>query len=192
MTPRLVLVTPPAEEPAHLSEAKNHLRVDTSEDDAMVLRCVQAARRWAEAYTRRAFVQQTWEVFYPGWPSGNALDIPLSPLASVVSVTWRDANNAPQTAPANNYTTDTLSDPGRIVLNPGASWPSAALWHVHPVSVRFVAGYGTAAAVPADIKAAILLLCGHLYENREQTAKPLAVIPFAAEALLAPYIAGWF
>ena len=36
------------------------------------------------------------------------------------------------------------------------------------VQIRFVAGYGAAAAVPEDIKEAMLLIIGHLYAHREE------------------------
>jgi uncharacterized phiE125 gp8 family phage protein len=49
----------------------------------------------------------------------------------------------------------------------GKWWPATACYNYGAVQVTFVAGYGNAAAVPADLKAAIKLLVGHLYENRE-------------------------
>jgi len=54
--------------------------------------------------------------------------------------------------------------------------------------VTFVSGYGAAAAVPKAIKQALLLLIGHLYENREAvTTANLNELPMAVNALLYPY-----
>jgi hypothetical protein len=42
--------------------------------------------------------------------------------------------------------------------------------------------------VPAAIKAAMLLLIGHLYENRELVdMKQMYQVPFGVKALLAPF-----
>jgi len=63
---------------------------------------------------------------------------------------------------------DKESEPGRLALAYGESWPSATLRPHNGVCVTYIAGYGDAAAdVPEDITRAILLMVGHLYENRE-------------------------
>ena len=186
-----ILVVAPVVEPVTIEEAKNHLRVDTPDDDALIQRNLVAARRWAETYTRRVFVTQTWNVFYEkGQP---VLTLPLPPLQSVLSVSHRTTSGSMLTVPPTVYLVDTIAAPGRILLAPGQSWPGDPLWAPNPIVIQFIAGYGLAATVPDDIKAAILLLTGFLYENREQAAHPSPkALPFAAENLLMPYVAGWF
>ena len=54
-----------------------------------------------------------------------------------------------------------------------------------------MAGYGAAAAVPADIKQAILLLAADLYENRETMVGSGLVVtnmPLSAKVLLSDYV----
>jgi uncharacterized phiE125 gp8 family phage protein len=58
-----------------------------------------------------------------------------------------------------------MSEPGRIVLAYGKSWPST-YDEIQAVQIRFVCGYATAADVPAEIKLAILLKVAQLYEHR--------------------------
>lgn len=169
-------------------EAKAHLRVDVTDEDMLIQRCVAAARRWAEAYTRRAFVTQTWDVFYDGWLS--VFSVPLPPLQTVVSVNYRRATGDTIAVSPVVYLADTVSEPGRVLRAPGQSWPTDPLWPLNPISVRAVVGY---VGVPDDVKAAILLLTGYLYEQREQATHPVPkTLPFAAENLLMPYVAGWF
>ena len=56
------------------------------------------------------------------------------------------------------------------------------------VQIRFVAGYGAAAAVPEDIKEAMLLIIGHLYAHREENHDfELYEMPPGALRLLSPY-----
>jgi len=65
----LTIVTPPAEEPVTLTEAKNHLRVDLSDDDSLISALIVAAREHAEAITRRAFITQTLKLSLDAFPA---------------------------------------------------------------------------------------------------------------------------
>lgn len=186
-----MIVTKPVTETVTLLEAKNHMRVDGSDDDALIERCVSAASRWAEVYTRRAFITQTWDIFFDSW--AGIFNLPLSPLRAVVSVSYRTADDTVLLVSPSVYLIDTVSLPCRIMLRHGQNWPNNPLWQLNPVSIRIDVGYGLASDVPDDIKAAILLLAGYLYENREQALKDTPrTLPFAAENLLMPYVAGWF
>jgi len=184
MNLRPVLVTAPAVEPVTLAEAKAHLRVDISNDDALITAQIVAARNMAEAITHRAFVTQTWDLYLDSWPS-RALQLPFPPLQSVTSVKYYSDSAAEQTLTGSNYQVDIASEPGRLILISGSSWPGDSLRDANGVIVRFVAGYGLAAAVPQIFKQAILLIVGQFYENREN-AMPmrLAEAPMAAMALL--------
>ena len=86
------------------------------------------------------------------------------------------------------YFVDTKSEPGRIVLNSGNSWPSTTLRPANGVCITFIAGYGDAATdVPKKIKQAMLLLIGHYYENREavlSTGMNAVTVPLAVDSLL--------
>ena len=114
-----------------------------------------------------------------GSGTGTASDGPF--------IRYYDTDDTEATFSSDNYFADTKSEPGRIALNYGASWPSTTLRPVNGVCIIFVAGYGNAADVPQYIKNAMLLLIGHWYENREGAAIPSVVpkeIPFGVEALL--------
>lgn len=186
----LTLVTGPVVEPVSVSEAKAHLRVDISDDDALIGSLITAARTHVEQHLRRALVTQTWDLVLDGFP-GRELRLPLPPLASVTSVTYTDDEGGAGSVDAGEYVVDTDREPGRVVLRSGGTWPAVTLRAAAGVRVRFVAGYGNAAAVPGPIKQAILLLVGTLYENREETLVAQGVtvmrLPFGVQALLMPY-----
>lgn len=185
---RLTRTVEPAEEPVSLAEAKKHLRVDTSDDDTLVEGRIQTAREFVEGFTSRALITQTWKRELDDWPCADEIALPRPPLVSVASVMYVDSAGVSSTFAATNYDVDKVSEPGRIVLGYGKSWPTATLRPMSPIAVTYVAGYGAAAAVPQWVKQAMLLLVGHWYENREATITGAGVlsnaVPFAVESLL--------
>lgn len=192
----LKLITAPATEPVTSSEAKSHLRVDTTADDTLIGTLITAARQHVENHLRRALITQTWELVMDAFPAGDVIRLPRPPLVSVTSIKYTDVAGNESTLSSAAYVVDTDSTKGRVVLKSGESWPSDTLAAANGVRVRYVAGYGSAAAVPNPIRQAILLLIGTLYENRESVlvaqGVTVAQLPFGVEALLMPYrIFGW-
>ncbi len=186
----LVLVTPPAVEPISTADAKAHLRVDITADDAYIDTLVKVARRQAERITRHALITQTWDLLLDAFPADDVLEIPLPPLQSVTYVQYTDDDGNTSTFDSSNYIVDTESVPGRISLKSGYTWPSTTLQAIAGVRVRFVAGFGDAASdVPEDIIHAMKLMVGHWYENRENVAMGTVPreMPQAAEWLLINY-----
>jgi uncharacterized phiE125 gp8 family phage protein len=181
------LITAALEHPVTLAEARQHLRATTTEEDALILALVYAAVEHAETFTGRALVTQTWDLLLDGFPFAREIELPFPPLQSVTSVKYIDPDDAEQTLAAANYHVDAASTPGRVRLKPTASWPSIAD-QPNAVTVRFVAGFGGTAAVPFTIKAAILLVVGHLFEHREENQDfAVHAMPLGAERLLWPH-----
>ncbi|MDD3029973.1 MAG: head-tail connector protein [Alphaproteobacteria bacterium] len=196
------LVTPPAVEPLTLTEAKAHLRLDTSADDALIGTLIAGARQWAERYTGRAFITQTWALSVDRIPSDRderdgmvdgaigsldglrALNLPRAPLQTVTGVQTFDNDDTAHTFSADNYYVDTAHEPGRIVLRSGAVWPYAER-DANSIVVTYTAGYGAAASdVPAPLRTAIAGIVAHSYQNRGDAN---AVVPASVRALLDPY-----
>ena len=181
----LELITPPASEPVSLAEAKAHLRVDHDDEDAAIARFARAAREWAERYTGRAFIAQSWRLWRDAWPDcvPLALSIPKPPLMAITSVTAYDRSGAATALSSDAYIVDGAAVPGRIVLKDTAVLP-VNLREANAIAVGFQAGYGANASdVPAAIRAAVLTLIAHLYEARGESAVP----PPDAVAQLAPF-----
>ena len=161
---RATLVTPPAEEPVALEEAKAHLRVLHDSEDDLIDALIPAAREWAEGYTRRAFLTQTWALRLDAFPSGKVY-LPRAPLQSVTSVAYTDGNGAAQAVAG----VQAVLDPARPFVAPayGAEWPIARDTF-DAVTITYVAGYGDRAwEVPQAIRQAILLQVGTMYQHRE-------------------------
>lgn len=183
----LIVINPPSEEPVTLVEAKLHCKVDGSDDDALITALITAMREQAEHRIGRALCTQTLESVLDAFP--DAVKLPKPPTASVTSVKYLDADGLLQTLDAVAYTVDKDSEPGWVVPAYGLAWPDTRT-EPNAVRVRYVAGYGAAAAVPKSIKAWILMAVGTLYSQREGiiTGTIVAEVPrdfFAG--LLDPY-----
>lgn len=136
------VTTEPDAEPAPISltEAKLHLRVTSSADDELITALIRAAREWCELFQNRAFVTQTITLTLDRFP--NVFEIPKPPLQSVSSIKYIDTAGVQQTLDPSVYDVDTVSEPGRIALAYGQSWPSIR-GDINSVEVIYVAGYAT-------------------------------------------------
>lgn len=68
----LINLVPPAVEPVSLTDIKEFLRIDDADasNDGVLTGLGIAARQWAEAYTQRRFITQTWRLacdWFPGY-----------------------------------------------------------------------------------------------------------------------------
>jgi hypothetical protein len=217
---RIAVVTPPAEEPITLAEAKLHLRRDTAftADDSLITSLISAARRMCEAHVGQAFVTQTLAMHLDGFPtaggyynreirqawasaggipggfgfqpgmvpnSTGVIDLLYPPLQSVSSVRYYDFSGTLQTVDPSAYVVSP-GTPGRIQAAYSRVWPVSRPT-VDAVVITFVAGYGAASAVPDNVKAAMKLIVGHLYENREWVGSGtiFTTVPNSVDALLA-------
>lgn len=174
----LTKITEPTVEPVTLAEAKAHLRVDASDEDAYITTLVKVARAAAEARLQRTLMQSTWRLLIDFFP--DAIKLPMPRVQSVTSVQYVDPAGALQTLAAANYTVDSASEPGWIVPAWDLDWPETRA-QVNAVSVVYTAGYGTdPTLVPVEIRQWILLAVGDLYANRERSdAKPVVPQHFA-------------
>lgn len=189
----------PATEPVTLAEAKLHLRIDDgmTAEDTLISALITAARQKIEIETRRALVTQTQMLKLDQFPSGEmpAIELPNPPLQNVNSVQYVDQNGDTQTLSASEYIVDAASEPARITPAYNTYWPLTRA-QINAVTVTFVCGYAPvsgsptdyAANVPQALKAAIKLLVGHWYENREaSTPLNLKPLPMAVDSLIWNY-----
>jgi len=178
----LALVTAPGGEPVTLADVKTWARIDTSEDDALLTGLIADARQQfdgKDAWFGRALMTQTWDLFMDCFPyesDGSYADapsicVPLPPLQSVTSINYVDSAGTPQLLANTEYVVDTKSEPGQILPAFGKVWPAAQAT-INAVTVRFVAGYGNAAAVPQPILQWIKQATAYLYEHREAPHLP--------------------
>lgn len=183
--PYFKVLTPPASEPITLAEAKERRKLGNDED-ATVTALIISARIEAENYSRRKFITQTLIKYYDDFPDCIMLECP--PIQSVSAIRYYDINNILQTLSTSLYQSDIVSIPSRIIPTFGNVWPTVYTDKLNAVEIEYVVGYGAASAVPDDIKAAIYLMIGHLYENREDAIdRTISEIPMGSRYLLDYY-----
>ena len=204
----LRIKTAPTSEPVSLVDAKRHLRVDNSDDDAEITALITVARRWVEGVSGRALVnQELLYSFTQDPPSGSLpllpmpllvmpmimsapqimarpIELPRSPVTAVSSVVITDLDgNATALVSGTDYFIDLTVDPGRVRMQ----WMTVPRFLQH-VQIDFTAGYGADAtavnlAVPGLVHA-IKVMLAWLYEHRgdDDAADPPKIVDW----LIAP------
>jgi len=170
-----------------LEEARAHLRVDFSDDDAYIETLSRVAEAAVSERLERTLGVTTWDYSIGSDDICHYYDIrlPMPPLREIVSVSYFDETGAAQTFAASNYRAVGVGAPtgAGVRLLGGSSWPSLR-YGPEAMTIRFTAGYDD---VPEPIRQAILLTVGQLYANRgEMVQENLAEDP-AIKALLASY-----
>lgn len=182
----------PVQSPVSVETFVRHVREDSSTLDAeLALQYLDAATSWVETYTGRALLEQTWTLTldtFPWWYATPGILLPRVPVLSVTSVIGYNAAGTGTTMSAvTDYSVD-LSEPARVLLRDGISWP-ADLRTYGGIVVTYIAGYGTTPeSVPAELRQAIALLAAHWHKDREaSTDLKENEIPFGVKALVDPY-----
>lgn len=185
----LVLTSGPALEPVTLAEAKAHLRLDTTADDALVQSLIVTSRLHIEAALGLALITQSWSWMLDQWPKNQRLCFPLRPVQAVAFVKLWRRNATSEALNLTDFHLDGQGNPARLV--PGGLLPlNDPDRPANGIEVAFTAGFGGAPSdVPAPIRHALLLLIAHWYEHREPVEIGAAVnaVPIMVSDLLQPY-----
>ena len=193
MLPKLIAQVDQSVEPITLAQAQLHLRLDLEAgqhpDDSLVSALITVARQDAENYTGLALTQQTFVAYYDEFPTDD-LDLGIWPVRSITSVQYVDSDGNTQTFSSTAYRLDPNDKPA--VLQYVDAWPPTKV-QKNAVTVTFVAGYAAGSPtrwnLPKPIYQAMLMMIGHLYENRESVNVGNMVTPYPLGMmhLLTPY-----
>lgn len=174
---RVVVVTPP-DLLVERDLVKQHLRVDGDAEDTLIDLYVAAACGHIDgpgAYLGRAIGAQTVEGALTQFPPSGGVVLPFGPVLSLVSITILDVDGVEQVLDLNDYR---VVD-GVVLPLVGGAFPSTSIAE-GAVVVRWAAGYDQ---TPGAISAALLLMVGDLYQNREF----VPTVSNTVENLLRPY-----
>lgn len=187
------VVAQPVEELLTLDECRAHLNVtpydfdsdgdETHPDDDMIMAMQGAAREHCENYLGKTLAPRTYELAMDSFPAA-AIDLTPPPMLAVTSITYQELDS-------DEVAVDVLLDPSEYIVDPFNSrvvpvtaWPTTVT-ATNAVRIIYTAGVSEAEPLPFAVRAAILLILGHLYRNREESGdRALATIPLGAERLL--------
>lgn len=172
MYPKITIVdTAPTVEPITLTEAKEQLRVDHSDHDTMITGLIQAAREQIESLCGRAIVQQTRIAYFDQWPDDDVFHLMYPEIRSITHIKYTLTDAVQYTFSNDNYSLAPGSEPGRVPLAYGETWPSGTLNNRdYPVEVKYVCGYapdesGESPDYTANIPERIILATKLLVES---------------------------
>lgn len=173
------VVTEPLYEPVSLAEAKSWLRIDTTDEDALVRGLIKSFRQKAENLTLRSFVRRTLKLTLYDWPRhhryGHVIELPRPPLLSVSSFQYTDSDGVLTEMTAADSVVHNEAEPGFIVPAWNATWPTIRLVP-DAVQVTYLAGYapgspddeaGYQENVPEALKTWMETNIAALEQNRE-------------------------
>ncbi len=174
------LITPATYQPITLDEVKAQCRLGSSTaEDSLLEIYIGKARGLFEDLTGRQIMPAVWELWLDKFPTDVRIELPKSPLISVVSVKYIDGDGTEQTLSDTLYTVDTPSgenpDRGSVTLLTSTStWPVTSEQSL-AVTIQYEAGYvdttvsPLAPKVPDVIKGFLLELVADSYQYRSVT-----------------------
>jgi len=162
------IVRAPVGEPVSLAEAKLHLRVTDTSQDALISMLISAARIACETKTRQQLLHARWKLVLDRFPMagigtplpfandvnvpGYAAFLPHAPFVDIVSVNYLDMNGSAQVCDPNIYVVNDAMTPAIIAVAFGQIWP-IPLPQIGAVSFTYDAGYASPCTftVPATV-----------------------------------------
>lgn len=186
------VTTPPAGTAISIAEVRERLRLGSEDADADITLMIGNAEAWWEADTGTSLMPQVVELRLDKFPARDK-EIPLmhSPIRAVNSVKYLDEAGVQQTWMADKYQVELAG--GRLLRL--ESWPTVQSERISTVAIEMDVGYANAAAVPADVKIALLLRVGDTYRWREDTQDArtrLMALPYGAQTIAERYRRVWF
>jgi len=161
-----------------------------TDDDTYITALIKTARKICELHQNRAYITRTYELTLDAWPCEDYIELPMPPALAITSIVSTLSDGTSSTWDDGEYELDASGFVGRLAPSYGYTWPSETLQKLAGIKITYTAGYGaTAASVPSEIKHAITMLVGELYENREDS-NPFGnnvnamIMPWGVKALL--------
>lgn len=179
-----------------LERVKAHLGIDwdlTSELTALLAGYLAAAIRMVETRAQTILAARAVTQRFDGLVNAHGrsmLRLAWAPVVSVEGIDYLDSDGTQVTLTEGDGEYRRVAGIPCLLFPPVAgSWPSV-LSESGSVSVRYTAGYGgiEEGPTPGDLEAAVLLMVGHLYHNREAVSEGGgAEMPLGVAAFCSPY-----
>lgn len=169
-----------------LADAKTWLRVDSSDEDALITSLIDVAVGAVQSYIGQALVEI--DTFLFGLPYFSDEVLPVGPLNTINSITYYDQGDNLQTLASHLYWVDLghVTQPHLFFRQP---LPDVYDYRAQPVIISASVGYA-ANSIPPAVLHAVRLLLSQYYDIRENFAVGTVVsaeMPNGIKSLLSPY-----
>lgn len=206
----LSTVTAATVDPVSTQELRDFARLDDAIDSNFINSFIKASTMFCEEYTNKSFINRTLkmsldgvaevdiplregvtvgpiEIFY-----NRHIELPKSPVSSVTHIKYYNDSDTESTWATSNYYVDTQSDPAKILLRDGGTWPTN-LRKANGIEITYVSGYGSNRSdTPEAIRVAIMQMALFMYEHRGEDEKQGfgsgIKAPYSVASLLSPYV----
>ena len=161
-----------------LSDMKEFLRVDHSDEDATITAIIDSAVQSIQDYTGRHFKTTTYTATLDSFYN---TEFPYQ-VDGVTTITYNDRAGNPQTLDSSKYFSDVIRKPGRIKFKDTPDLEEDKFNRVAIVGA-------VTNSINPPLTHAIKMLAAHYYENRRAVVVGTitAVIPLGIKAIINPY-----
>ena len=170
-----------------VADAKTFLRVDSSDEDALISDLISVAVESVQKYTGHVFsYNETMELNLQRF---EAVNLPLTPIVTINSISYRDVSNVQQTLNASSYWIEPLASTSNVLRFKGTT-PSVYEYSSHPITVSVEIGYEETESIPPMMIHAVRLLVSQYYDQRENFIVGTSVsteLPNGLKSLLSPF-----
>lgn len=179
--------------PVSVESCKLDLKIQHNADDELLEDYIAAACALVggkSGIVGKVLTAETWQLKLRA--ASGCVVLPLSPVQSITSITYFDADNISQSLDVDDFALYGDEDSAFIEPKTGINWPSVYSRR-DAITINFVAGFGAPADVPKNITRAIRLIVAHWYENRTAVLVGVTAqeLPLAVESLLGISRKGW-
>lgn len=180
------LIDPPAAEALTLGEVKAHLRLDGTQEDALLAQLIAIAREHLERETGLCLIEQTLRLYLDQWPKDGVIQIARGPVQAIAGVTVYAEDGTASHPSLEDHLLDGQARPARLWLRDPLP-PGRA---INGIEIDFTAGFGEAGTdVPDPLKRAMLIHIALMFAHRGVLSpdQQPGAMPDGYDRLVAPF-----
>jgi len=167
----VVVTTEPAAEPVSRAEVKSFIGISHTSHDTLIDDLITGARRLAETYTGRAFIEQTRTAYWVN--HGVKIWIPYAPIISVTTVTRKRDDESTVLLDGTDFFVQGLDKKflrlaSTSLLNQKSGFSPTDDLSFFDLEIKYKCGYGTSASdVPDTLRTTIMQMVSTWYNFRD-------------------------